>query len=266
MDARIDIDAVKRTGQAIAFHWGALVAEIVGVGAVLAAFALATGDVPDLPGRTLTASYVIWTLRVLRLLAQVLVIVFLTRLIGVRDEFADARLVYIVLIIAAAVSFVLDGIVASGNGAIALEAMYTNFATSLLFSSLVVLDLVAKPVLLALGNRTILHGCASVLDSFGLYELAKKTRRAGSRFTLASVLLAFACLGVALALVLALPGGNALFDDLAFGATFALALGLGQWAVLLALVACVAIAYLVLWAWSARGIGRTYEALRELSS
>ena len=247
-------------------HWGALIVEIAGVATVLAAIALLTPDSFDQPEGMLTVQYVIWTLRILRLLAQVLVIVFLTLLMSTHEGFADARLIYIALIIASVAAFVLDGVTTSNTAAMFKE-MFANIATAALFASLVVLDLVAKPILLALGIRVILFACASVLDSFGLYELAQKNCRVAVRFVAVSVLLAFASLAAVLTFVLIAQGGgvppSSLFAGSSAGSASWATMG---WSVLVALVVGIALAYLVLWAASAQRVRHTHDALKELSS
>ena len=267
MDARIDINALRRTSQAIAFHWGTLVVEVLGVAAAFAVLSLLQPGTLEQPEGVLPVLYVVWTLRALQLLAQLLVIVFLTRLIGVRNDFADARLIYIALIIIAAVAFILDGVVSGISTETVFETMYTNMAVAALFAALVVLDLVAKPVLLAMGNRSILFACGSVLDSFGLYELAKGNRRLGARFAVASVVFAFVCLAAVVVLVFTAQGSTNVLEFITGGiAAASSGWATVGWSVLLLFAACAAIAYLTLWILSARGVGRTYGALQELSS
>ena len=267
MDARIDNTALKRIGQMTALHWVALVLELV-IPADIAGAVIASGDsfgqaLVEFEGLMPTATYVVWTLRLVQVLAQIVIIVSLSSLIDAHGEFADARFIYVILMILVAITLMMEGFAAGGDLMRTLEHMAVDRVLLPVLVIYVALEAVAKPVLLAVGNRTILFGCAATLDSFGLVEHARKTRAAGVRFSVCAILFALLCVAAAVIAIAELRAG--VLSAIVLGRQGP---GAGEMALLaiLACALCAAVAYLIMWLVSARSIGRTHDLLEELAS
>ena len=263
MNALIDNTALKHLGQVMALHWGTLLLEfgVLAVFFILPVSPVAQGfDQSDiLP----TVTYIVWSLRIVQVIAQVMTVVLLSRLIDAGEEFAHARLIYVVLMIFVAITLMMEGLAAGGDIAKLLEDAAADRMLSFALMVYAALELVAKPVLLALGSRIILFGCARLLDSFGLYGDARACRRTGVAFSASSASLAL--LGVTAALVAMLEQRTGGFATAAAGRLLdnpgmvcLLAIGI--------FTVCALLFYGVSWAVSAWKVSRTYTLLEELAS
>lgn len=203
------------------------------------------------------AIYLLWTMRCLRLLIWIAMVLSLA---GLSNGFRTARVWYLLRILI----FVLSCAYAGIGGALEQQISTTFFSGRVTIPAIIQIVLVPilTPLLLPFGNRAILTGSADLLAYFGMEKPAQANRRLGNR--LAGTALAFVLL-ILVSIVIIVAGGSANgINEMLQSADVS---GLVKAAVLLPifliLPACLGL--LVLWGIGAIRMKRVYTLIKEMS-